>query len=214
MGLLKYKLSDGWHVLYGGILQKVMRKDKNLSDLESISSARQNLELVGDVSTHHHDSRYQNQIDAITNDINVLKTAKQDLYDKYNNLLGRVDVLESNVATLNSQLTALTARVSTNENDIASLKGRVSTNETNIADLLSRLAAVENILNNSSTGLAKKIADLRTEIDRLPEIYVQESTPSSPAPSNKDIWIYTKSGEESISVRISNAWKKVGAYWK
>ena len=67
MALLKYKTDEGWKILYGGLLSKILRKDKNLSDLENVVTAKENLGLIGDVSdpeyysdeeTHNHDSRY------------------------------------------------------------------------------------------------------------------------------------------------------------
>ena len=75
MALLKYKTDKGWKILYGGLLSRMLRKDKNLADVEDIIEARQNLGLLGDVHldaagnpisddvTHNHDSRYVLKID-------------------------------------------------------------------------------------------------------------------------------------------------------
>ncbi len=84
MALLKYKTDEGWKILYGGLLSKILRKDKNLSDLEDVTTAKENLGLIGDVSdpnrfneeeTHNHDSRYP------------LKSELQALKDYINNTL-------------------------------------------------------------------------------------------------------------------------------
>lgn len=84
MALLKYKTDEGWKILYGGLLSKILRKDKNLSDLEDVVVAKENLGLIGDVSdpnyyseeeTHNHDSRYP------------LKSELQALKDYINNTL-------------------------------------------------------------------------------------------------------------------------------
>ena len=77
MALLKYKTDKGWKILYGGLLSRMLRKDKNLADVEDTIKARQNLGLLGDIHldtagnpisddvTHNHDSRYvlKNEID-------------------------------------------------------------------------------------------------------------------------------------------------------
>lgn len=80
MALLKYKTDEGWKILYGGLLSKILRKDKNLSDLGDIVEAKENLGLIGDVSdpqlyseeeTHNHDSRYplKSELQAFTDSI-------------------------------------------------------------------------------------------------------------------------------------------------
>ena len=59
MSVLKYKLQNGWKTLYAGVLNRILLKDKNLSDIEDRTKARQNLELTGDNNTtHYHDSHY------------------------------------------------------------------------------------------------------------------------------------------------------------
>lgn len=228
MGLLKYKLRDGWHVLYGGILQKILRKDMNLSDVDDVAAARSNLGLTGNVTTHYHQV-YEDNIADLQSQIDVLKTAKQDLYNKYNNLLGRVDVAERDIADLKTRVSALETTVgdansglvkdvntlkSVVGNENSGLVKQVNTNTSDIADLKAidagtRLTNLENILNNSSTGLQKRI----TTLENLPKVYIAGSAPSG-VTNDKALWVKNTSGSESIQIRTGNAWVKVGAFWK
>ena len=212
MGLLKYKLSDGWHILYGGILQKILRKDMNLSDVDNVATARSNLGLTGNVTTHYHQT-YADSITDLQNQINDLKTSRQDLYNKYNNLLGRIDVAESDITNLKTRVSALETtvgnansglvkQVNTNTTDITNLKTRATNAET-------RITALEGTINNSSTGLTKRITDL----ENLPKVYIAGSAPSGVS-NDKALWVKNTSGSESIQIRTGGAWVKVGAFWK
>ena len=59
MAILKWqKGANEWVQLYGSTLRNRLRRDKNLSDLTNATEAKKNLGLYGDVSDHHHDSRY------------------------------------------------------------------------------------------------------------------------------------------------------------
>ena len=66
MGVLKYKMPDGWKVLYQDFFQKVVgfckqmvRKDQNLADLDDLAEARANLGLSGDNNdSHYHDNHH------------------------------------------------------------------------------------------------------------------------------------------------------------
>ena len=66
MGVLKYKMPDGWKVLYQDFFQKVIgfckqmvRKDQNLADLDDLAEARANLGLSGDNNdSHYHDDHH------------------------------------------------------------------------------------------------------------------------------------------------------------
>ena len=210
MGLLKYKLRDGWHILYGGILQKILRKDMNLSDVDNVAAARSNLGLTGNVTTHYHQV-YEDSIADLQSQIDTLKTAKQDLYNKYNNLLGRIDIAEGDIVNLKARVSALETtigdknsglikQVNTNTSDIANLKA---------IDAGTRLTNLENTLNNSTTGLQKRV----TTLEGLPRVYIAGSAPSGVS-NDKALWVKNASGSESIQIRTNNAWVKVGAFWK
>lgn len=226
MGILKYKLLDGWHTLYGGILQRVLFKDNNLSDLTNVGTARTNLELTGNVTTHYHQT-YIDSIADLQGQIDLLKADKQDLYSKYNTLLTRVDNLTNRVSTLetvvgnnNSGLvkdvndlkttvgnanSGLVKQVNTNTSDIAALKTTVG-NAT--SGLVKRVTDLENTINDSTTGLSARV----TALEDRPRIYVETSAPSNAR--NKDVWIDSTNNLECIQAKVSNSWKKIGAYWK
>lgn len=228
MGLLKYKLRDGWHVLYGGILQKVLRKDMNLSDVDNVASARSNLGLTGNVTTHYHQV-YVDSIADLQSQIDVLTAAKQDLYNKYNNLLGRIDIAEGDIANLKTRVSALETTVGDANSglvkDVNTLKSvvgnassglvkQVNTNTSDIADLKAidagtRLTNLENTINNSTTGLQKRITDL----ENLPRVYISGSAPSNVS-NDKALWVNNSANNEAIKIRTSNNWKTVGAFWK
>jgi len=210
MGLLKYKLRDGWHILYGGILQKILRKDMNLSDVDNVATARSNLGLTGNVTTHYH-KVYEDSIADLQSQIDVLTTAKQDLYNKYNNLLGRIDVAERDITNLKARVSALETTVGDANSGLVK---QVNTNKSDIADLKNinaetRLTNLENVINNNTNGLQKRI----TTLEGLPRVYIAGSEPSNVS-NDKALWVKNKSGSESIQIRTKDAWVKVGAFWK
>ena len=58
MNILRFLKQSQWIPLYFKELKNRLRRDKNLSDIENLNKARENLGLSGDVSTHNHDSIY------------------------------------------------------------------------------------------------------------------------------------------------------------
>ena len=129
MALWKYKLSDGWHILYGGILSKVMRKDKNLSDLQDIAIARENLELVGDVTTHNHDTRYQTQINILTEQLDSAKA--------------RITALETTCTQLQNTINSIQSANTANANNITAIQNKLA-NVPNIYVQTGQPSGVEN----------------------------------------------------------------------
>lgn len=112
MAIWKYKLQDGWHILYGNILSKVLRKDKNLSDLEDISAARENLELSGDVITHNHDSRYMPLISGQNAKISDAEAAIADLKNRLNQAESKLNTLQNNNTNFQNSINAINTRLS------------------------------------------------------------------------------------------------------
>ena len=88
MAVLKWKSAKGWIVFYASYLKNCLQKNQNLADLTDRAEARKNLELVGDVTTHNHDSRYMPLINNFKNGI-IDSTTNQisDLKDYINGLL-------------------------------------------------------------------------------------------------------------------------------
>lgn len=112
MAIWKYKLQDGWHILYGNLLSKMVRKDKNLEDLEDRSAARENLELTGDVTTHNHDSYYGPKFSALN-----AKTAS---------LESRVSALETRLNAAEAEINAIKNSNNNTTNSINAINNRLS----------------------------------------------------------------------------------------
>lgn len=97
MRLLRFLKDGQWLPLYLGQLKNRLRKDLNLSDLMSVEEARKNLELVGEVETHHHDTRYKQMIDQ----------AKQEVYKKVDDIKIQMDQLKvelDEIKTINNTI--------------------------------------------------------------------------------------------------------------
>lgn len=58
MAIARMKIDGKWINLYANEINSRLKISENLSDLSDVAIARENLELVGDVNTHHHDSQY------------------------------------------------------------------------------------------------------------------------------------------------------------
>lgn len=94
---------------YSNAIKLRLRKDLNLADLTDKNKARENLELVGEVSSHHHDSRYKVPLDA---EVKNRTNADNDLLTKLNNLAkqhntdiqGLVNQITANYNATNKQI--------------------------------------------------------------------------------------------------------------
>lgn len=88
MAVLKWKSAQGWLVFYANFLKNCLQKTKNLADLTDRAEARKNLELIGDVTTHNHDSYYMPIINNFKKEIEESTTAQiNDLKNYINGLL-------------------------------------------------------------------------------------------------------------------------------
>ena len=74
--LIKIKNGKDWLTFYAEYILNRLRRDRNLSDVNSVSEARKNLEIIGDNNTtHFHDSRYLPKIDAVKELINKVSNS-------------------------------------------------------------------------------------------------------------------------------------------
>lgn len=88
MAVLKWKSAKGWLVFYASYLKNCLQKSKNLGDLTDRAKARENLELVGDVTTHNHDSRYMSLINGMKSDMSGSLTQQiEDLKNYINGFI-------------------------------------------------------------------------------------------------------------------------------
>lgn len=127
MAIARMKLDGKWVNLYANEINSRLKKTENLSDLTDTAVARENLEIVGDVTTHNHDSQYLPLIQQLVvgNDNNVtsidvekqeritadnkLETEIQDLSASLTETIEtireeNIDVLESNLSSVKSRL--------------------------------------------------------------------------------------------------------------
>ena len=77
-----YDTSKDWIALYAEAIQNRCRRDLNLSDVNSITEAKRNLGLIGEVTDHYHDGRYytETEIDSKVNEIkNSIKNIKLNI---------------------------------------------------------------------------------------------------------------------------------------
>jgi hypothetical protein len=99
-------LKDGeWLPIYFKELKNRLRRDKNLADVNSVSEARKNLGLTGEVDSHVHDDRYIKKSDYdidIANHKKVLEDEIQALSLRFDNLY----------KTANNALTEINSSVS------------------------------------------------------------------------------------------------------
>ena len=222
MSALKYKLRDGWQILYGGILSRVLRKDRNLADLTNKTTARQNLELDGDNNTtHFHDSRYNPLIqgaedrskaytDQKISDLTSTHNAdKTDLSTRINSLTtttnGQITTINNNITSLNGSLKQyVDTKVAAVNTTLTNTKNQLTTEINNIKN---RITPLETNVNTHTT----QIANINSKIEGMPKIYVQSGAPSNP-PANA-VWFKTGS-EPYISVYDGSKWVAMGAVWK
>lgn len=174
MGLLKYKLSDGWKTLYGGALANILRKDKNLSDLNDRTIARENLELTGNNNTtHYHDSRY---MDKITVAQNTANQAALDITTMRRELETAIDTLRNDVEQNYAYKNA--ANIDKNYWSCELAKGIIEANNqlavsgetvhTALDNTESRLFDAVNATNHSVAALSEAIAHNNAIADAVP----------------------------------------------
>lgn len=99
MAILKYRDNEGFKSLYTDAIKNRLRKDLNLSDVENIQEARENLELTGDNNhTHYHDDRYlpkieeeANKRETADNEIkNLINTKIEETINTSNNTINNI----------------------------------------------------------------------------------------------------------------------------
>ena len=71
MTIAKMKLDGKWVNIYANEINARLKKLENLADLTDVALARENLELVGDIDTHNHDSRYLSLIQAVAKESKI-----------------------------------------------------------------------------------------------------------------------------------------------
>lgn len=222
MSTLKYKLRDGWNILYGGILSRVLRKDRNLSELTNKSAARQNLELNGDNNTtHYHDSRYIPLINAAKD--SAIGTAHNEVVELRNahnaDISGINTRLNSLSTTTSGQIATINNNITSNYNSLkqyidskiaafnTTLTNAVNTLTGEMNNIKNRMSAIEGTVGSHTTA----IGNIQNQLATIPKIYVQGSAPSNP-PANA-IWFKT-GNEPYISVYTGGKWVSMGAVWK
>ena len=92
---------------------------------------------------------------------------------------------------------------------IEGLTNRLQQLQTKNTQLEQQIASLTNTINSLQT----RLGSVETKTNKLPEIYIQTSTPSG-ATNNKAVWFNMTGNAEQIRVLWNSAWKNMGAVWK
>lgn len=160
MADLKYKDGAQWKSIYGKELSNKLDKKENLSDVENVEEARNNLGLTGDNNhTHYHDDRYLPLIQKETADrIAADDAKKKDLDSK----------LEENKTILNNTVNNI-------QNSVADTINTAIQKEVN-----DRNAAIANEANQRQ----EKDKQLESSINNLNQSLSQEKQERKDADTN------------------------------
>lgn len=156
-------VDEQWIPIYADAINNRARRDYNLSDLHSVSDARKNLGLVGDVTdisnSHNHDKRYNEwrQADKLANEsarANLDSKFTKAISDNYIEMNAKLDKFNQNFANLNAATNSrLTAEVNDRADADTALNKRVDTTNTNLSnETQNRINADNNLQGQINTN--------------------------------------------------------------
>lgn len=131
MSVIKWKKAIGdWASVYKDIIERRLKKDKNLSDVPDKAAARENLEINGDnVTSHQHDSTY---IPMINKEVAERKATDEEILSQLNILKEKEDSsLKDLIQALIDNETAANQKISNLNNQISSTESRLNSNISN-----------------------------------------------------------------------------------
>lgn len=168
MTVVRMKLNGEWVDLYAGEIKNRLKRTENLADLDDVAIARENLELVGDVDTHNHDSRYLAMIENISsgqaNSNLLIQQEKKERVDEDNRLDKEIDDLEKSVE---SSLTAIknssTQQIEEIENKIQNLKNGLLSNKITVTRSTAGIDKLKCDTVTSSSGSGSNISTTTTD---------------------------------------------------
>lgn len=144
MTVARIRLNGEWVNLYADEIKSRLKISSNLSDLSDVSTARENLELTGDVDTHHHDSRYlsliENAVSENEENTALIEKETQERIDEDAKINAELDEL----ADLHSK-------------DISNLE---SSTAKKFADVDAKLQEIQNNILNNKTTVTKSTAGI------------------------------------------------------
>ena len=130
MAIAKMKIGGKWVNLYADEINSRLKISENLADVADKAIARENLELIGDVTTHNHDSTYLPLIQQMTgSNVEIsgsLVQEKQERIAEDAKIHAEIDSLENNISTLQQEIdidfATLETKMQTVKSEIESIK--------------------------------------------------------------------------------------------
>lgn len=130
MAIAKMKIGGKWVNLYADEINSRLKISENLADVADKAIARENLELIGDVTTHNHDSTYLPLIQQMTgSNVEIsgsLVQEKQERIAEDAKIHAEIDSLENDISTLQQEIdidfATLETKMQTVKSEIESIK--------------------------------------------------------------------------------------------
>ena len=145
MTIARIRLDGKWVNLYANEIDGRLKKSENLSDLTDVALARENLELVGDIDTHNHDSIYLPLIRTLSNtsveNIGSIEKEKEERIAEDTRIEGKFD---TEIQNLSLELSELQEKaVNDIENLEANLQNMQGDLEVNLQNIQSNLSTIK-----------------------------------------------------------------------
>lgn len=130
MAIAKMKIGGKWVNLYADEINSRLKISENLADVADKAIARENLELIGDVTTHNHDSTYlpliQQMTDTNTETSSSITQERQERIAEDTKIYAEIDSLEKDINTLQQEMdvdfTTLETKMQTVKSEIESIE--------------------------------------------------------------------------------------------
>lgn len=167
MTIVRMRLNGKWENLYANEINNRLKKTENLADIDNVAIARENLELVGDVDTHNHDSRYLAMIENVNsgqvNSNLLIQQEKKERVDEDNRLDKEIDDLEKSVeASLTAIKNSSTQQIEEIDNKIQNLKNGLLSNKVTVTRSTAGIDKIKCDATTTSSGSGSNVSTTTT----------------------------------------------------